>query len=112
MRPLLPLLLGLLAACGGGPEQAPVGPPNPLDDSWLARVVDEPTRFSQLVDEARQGWAAFHRCDFDTAAADFEGKASSMRLGRARAEWELSLFYEDLARTEALIWERTLQSWR
>lgn len=108
---LLLLALPLASACGGPSRKEGSGPPVPFDESWMAGVVADPTSFSSLVDDSREGWIAFHANRFSEAAAAFQGDDPARRTGRTRALWELHLYYQDLSRLGDLAWQTTFEAW-
>lgn len=101
-----------LGACGGSDRAPSAGAPVPLDASWMAEVVGDPTRFTSLVDgSGREGWAAFHACRFAEAVGHFSGDDPTRRHARGRALWELALTYDDLARLGDTSWKLTFETW-
>lgn len=85
----------LLTGCG---DPAPPAGPT-LPDTWLQAMIEEPTRFEQLLEQTpREGWIALHRNDAEDAWAAFEGPDPTVRRARARAAWEMARLHENLAR--------------
>ncbi len=100
------LLLALALGCSGGEPPAPPVLASALDSGWVASLVASPDAFGQLMtDQSRDGWVALHGADWPAAAARLDG------LPAARAELELALLNEDLARVAAATWPRLSDAW-
>ncbi len=104
MLPALSIAAGLLTATGCAPEPEPVIEAGPLDDSWVAQVVSDPSQFTAALGDARAAWAALHRSDL-AAAASAGGPAG------VRAEVALADLHGDLAQLSALAWSATAETW-
>jgi len=107
----LPLLLAT-AACSAPQVPTAGGPGAALDGSWLDLVVEQPQAFAALAGgAARDGWVALHALDLPGAALAFDRGDPSAAVGRARALLELSMLYDDLARSGDQAWLSTFATW-
>ncbi|HHO50661.1 MAG TPA: hypothetical protein ENK18_07240 [Deltaproteobacteria bacterium] len=108
----------LLSQIGCGTDEASTPPgkeattetPRPdLDQfGWISEVVLEPGAFAALVEGgAREGWIALHAHDYRAAEAAFGDRATP----RARAQFALSLLYEDLSDVSGLAHEQLFSEW-
>lgn len=95
-------LLLLLAACEGEGPESPAT--TPLAASWVTAVVADPTRFSAVVDPAREGWVALHRNDWLAASA--AGGAAG-----TRAAVELTTLHRVLAGLSDDAWLALGEGW-
>jgi hypothetical protein len=95
----LPGLVALQACSGGTPPEESVAP-----SGWIGELVGHPERFQVLVEANREGWVAFHARDEAAAIAAF--KRTGEAVGEARAELQVALFHEDLARVSGLVHTR------
>ncbi len=93
----------MLASCDGSQDVAApaVGP---LDESWLATVVDTPPAFEALMADGVDPWARLHENDL-TAASQLTGPPAQ------RARLELSILHEDLGRLDSTAWLATVEAW-
>jgi tetratricopeptide (TPR) repeat protein len=105
------------AACGAPSEVAPlpvapvVTPDAPalieVDRlGWISEVVIEPSVFEELVGEDREGWVQLHANRYGAAVDAFRSP-----VGRARAEYQLALLHDDLARLAGLANESYFTEW-
>jgi len=110
---VLALATGLLATgllgCAGSDERPPQpATAGPLDEGWIAALVEQPERFATTVDaESREGWVAFQQGRYQQAAA-----ALPPGVGQARAWLALAVLEEDLAALSAIAWPMLLTRWQ
>ena len=98
------MLLWLLLSCDGSQDvTAPA--PGPLDDSWLATVVDTPPTFEALMKDGVDPWARLHENDLG-AASQSTGPSGQ------RARLELAILHEDLGRLGSTAWLATVEAWQ
>lgn len=99
------LLLGGLLACNGEADVA-TAPPSPLDATWVATIVREPTRFEASIGaaETREGWIALHKNAWIAATA---GKGAPAR----RAAAELAVLHGVLAAVSNDAWRTLGTTW-
>ncbi len=94
------MIFFVLAAC----QQAPVVPPaaEPLDVSWIATVVREPSRFSSTLEQngGRDAWIAFHKNDWLNVHGTVAGSVPERRSRAELAAFEGVLW---VAESEALL---------
>ncbi len=101
-------VLALTLACSGPPASTAPEVPGLLGDGWVQALVLDPTGFSAVVErDGRAGWVALHDSDWASAA-----NILPTGLPAARAELELALVDEDLARLSATAWPMLLARWR
>jgi hypothetical protein len=102
--------LGALVACEGTPaEERSATDPHTLDDrGWIALLADDPQIFATLTASgARDGWIAFHKNDYASAAQLFQ----DLPIPRARAYLELAIYQADLSRLSREATLRTFDLW-
>ena len=98
--------LGSLVLAGCSSSSDVHGPPPSA--GWVTEVVLHPDAFAALLDsEGRDGWIALHQNDPRAAAPAFAPHA----LGRARADLELVILHEDLARLSHETNARLFETW-
>jgi len=102
------LVAATLTACSGGqPTPQPTATSSVLDGSWIAQIANQPDLFGGVVDvDSRAAWVAMHEGRWADAA-----QALPPGVGRARAELELAVFYEDLADLASVAWPDLAATW-
>jgi hypothetical protein len=86
--------------------------PEPSPAGWVADAVLDPTAFGSLMDRTgRDGWIALHANDLAGAVATFPATDAEGKRARARAELELAVLDDDLARMQALAASRFFDAW-
>jgi hypothetical protein len=105
------LVLVVVVGCNG-PPQAPVLPETDGPPDWIVEVAQNPQAFTDLLERSgRDGWVALHANQLQPARDAFSGDDPSSKMARARAEWQLTLFYEDLTRGSDYAHYTFLSSW-
>lgn len=101
-------LLWLALGCDPGVAPAPgPGGQGPLDQGWIRLIVQEPARFTALVDSAgREGWVLLHQGRLTQAHAAFPAGPA-----RGRVALEQAWLHQDLALLAAEAWPRLLAAW-
>lgn len=110
-------ILLFLGGCGADEataphgQEAPTEAPRPALDQfgWLSEVVLEPASFGALLEGSREGWIAMHGHDYRTAEAAFSSSGGGVPA--ARAQFALSLLYDDLADVSGLAHEQLFSEW-
>ncbi|MFH1468629.1 MAG: hypothetical protein ABIO70_29840 [Pseudomonadota bacterium] len=112
MRKLVFVPCLVAVGCSAPPEAPPSAHSDLLAGSWVATVVEHPEAFAALTGGPdRPGWIALHSNDLERAAAAFAVDGPSAQVGRARALLEISLLYDDLARSGDQVWLNTFATW-
>ncbi|MBT3220638.1 MAG: hypothetical protein HN348_16250 [Proteobacteria bacterium] len=74
----------------------------------MAQTALNPQDFAALVDKNREGWIALHAHDYEKAAANLTSSPKAM----ARAQWQLALVHQDLARLSGLVHHELFTTWQ
>jgi len=102
----------VIATACGGPSQTPTLPETGGPPDWIVEVVQDPQAFTDLLERSgRDGWVAMHANQLRPARDAFSADNPYARMSRSRAEWELTLFYEDLTRATDYAHFTFLSSW-
>ena len=111
--------LGAILGCSSGegaatqevvPEVEPVAErPNLHEFGWISEVVLDPAAFGTLTQGAsRDGWIALHAHDYRGSIRAFADQEDA----RARGEFALALFYDDLSAASGVAHDQLFTEWQ
>ncbi|MEQ1567980.1 MAG: tetratricopeptide repeat protein [Myxococcota bacterium] len=96
--------VGLFAGCGSAERAESI----PMErGGWIGEVALHPETFATTTSVDRDGWVALHGNDPARASTAFRTDP----IGRGRAELQLGLMHQDLARVAAAVYRGLFDGW-